>query len=69
MSALWAVTFSPVYWADKEIGNLIVCFVSFILICREGSFCGEVSSCLFIILGSSSPLKILLLNYFCFLMF
>ncbi len=25
------MTFSPVYWVDKEIGKLIVDFVSFIL--------------------------------------
>ncbi len=43
----WAVTFSPVYWVDKEIGKLIVCFVSFILIGREGSyFVGKLVSVL-----------------------
>ncbi len=35
------MTFSPVYWVDKEIGKLIVDFVSFILISRKGSWWGS----------------------------
>ncbi len=56
------MTFSPVYWVDKEIGKLI-CRFSFFYFGSGGKVVGgEASFCFVYYFGISSPLKILLLN-------